>query len=123
MKCQTKEYGELPTLHIDTGQGGGFAELRPYTEATVFVVVSDESDAKAGRQKDRVVKILNHLLALYQLVTQDPWVIPIDPQLDLYLIDDALGAVPADLVQAQADQLLLPPVPIIRETPSRPRLV
>jgi len=107
MTCQTKDYGEVPTLHIDTSQAGGFAELRPYTEATVFVTLPAEVDGQKGRQKARVMKILNHFLGLYRLVTQDPWVVPIDHELDLYLIDDAVGAVPEHLRNASADQVLL----------------
>jgi|GEM_PF-6234201 len=107
MTCQTKGYGEVPTLHIDTSQAGGFTELRPYTEVTVFLAVSDESQAREARQKVRVTKILNHFLAMYRLVTQDPWVISIDPELDLYLIDNAIGTVPEHLRQAPADQVLL----------------
>jgi hypothetical protein len=107
MACETKGYGEVPTLHIDTSQAGGYAELRPYTEVTVFLGVSDEGQARGARQKVRVFKILNHFLALYRLVTQDPWVDSIDPELDLYLIDDAIGIVPKHLREAPADQVLL----------------
>lgn len=102
MTCQTHEYGEVPTLRIDTGQTGGFGELRPYTEMTVFVVLSEESHAQDDTQKTRVMRILNHFLALYRLVTQDPWVNAIDPELDLYLIDDAVGAVPEALWSSSA---------------------
>lgn len=107
MICETKGYGKVPTLHIDSSQEGGFVELRPYTEVTVFTAVSEESQARWARQKARVIKILNHFLALYRLVTQDPWVISIDPELDLYLTDNAIGTVPKHLQEAPADQILL----------------
>jgi hypothetical protein len=51
--------------------------------------------------------ILNHFLGLYRLVTQDPWVVPIDHELDLYLIDNATGAVPKHLQGMPADEVLL----------------
>jgi len=107
MTCETKGYGEVSTLHIDTSQAGGFAELRPYTEMTVFLVVSEESQAGGTKQKPRVIKILNHFISLYRLITQDPWVGSIDPELDLYLVDGAIGSVPEPLREAPADQVLL----------------
>lgn len=107
MTCETRDYGELPTLHIDTSEAGGFTELRPYTEVTVFLVMAAEADGRRGKQKARVIRILNHFLALYRLVTQDPWVVPIDADLDLYLIDDAVGSIPEHLRNAPPDQVLL----------------
>jgi hypothetical protein len=107
MTCVTKDYGELPTLHIDTSQAGGFSELRPYSEVTVFATMATQADGQKGKQKARVIEILNHFLSLYRLVTQDPSVTPIDPELDLYLIDDAVGTIPEHLRNAPADNVLM----------------
>lgn len=39
MTCNTKAYGEVPTLHIDTGPTGGYSELRAYSEVTIFIII------------------------------------------------------------------------------------
>lgn len=107
LKCRTVSRGELPTLAIDTSATGGFTELRPFTEVTVFVVVATEADTEVGRQRTRVMGVLNHFLNQYRLVTQDPWVRPVDHELDLYLIDDAVGRIPESLRSATTSDVLL----------------
>ena len=71
MTCQTNGYGEVPTLRIDTSPTGGFTELRPYTEITVFVAVSDADQTRDRKQKPRLMKILNHFVSIYRLSA--PW--------------------------------------------------
>jgi len=44
MTCNTKAYGEVPTLHIDTGPTGGFSERRAYSEVIVFTVIPGGPD-------------------------------------------------------------------------------
>ncbi len=107
----TDRSDQIPTLHIDCSETGGFAELRPYTEVIVFVTVADEAQALWKVQKSRVIQVLNHFLALYRIVTQDPWVFPIDDELDLYLVDSAMGAVPNDMQESPPDQVLLTLLP------------
>lgn len=96
MKCVVPSIGrEISTLSIDTTHTGGFTELRPYTEITMFVVLPDlPVGAALVEHRARVVTVLNHFLTVYRLLTQDPWVVPINDQLDLYLVDDAVAVVP-----------------------------
>jgi hypothetical protein len=101
MLCETPVYGNLPTLRIDTGLDGGCAELRPYTEMYVFV-----SDVVAADQLlPRVFAIVNNFIGLYRLVTQDPWVIQVDRELDIYLVDRAVATVPEDLRTKSCEEL------------------
>lgn len=102
MTCETRDGRTVPTLRVDTSVAGGCAEVRPYTEITVFV-----SDAvRRGEQRTRTFRILNHFLDLYRLVTQDPWVVPIDPELDVYLIDSAVAAVPEEHRNQTCEEIL-----------------
>ncbi len=107
MTCVVPTIGEIPTLSIDTTLDGGYAELRPYTEATVFIALREVPDAKAlSEHRARMTSVLNHFLTMYRLVTQDPWVVPINLALDIYLIDDAVGQVPDALRDSPAEELL-----------------
>src|SRR5438034_8412765 len=49
MTCETRDGRTVPTLRVDTGAAGGCAEVRAYTEITLFV-----SDAvPRGEQRAR----------------------------------------------------------------------
>jgi len=107
MTCVSDELGEVPTLSFDTTQNGGYAELRPYTEATVFVTLPRVPSAEqVAAQKERVGKVLNHFLTMYRLVTQDPWVVPLNLSLDVYLQDDSIGRVPDQLASRPPAEIL-----------------
>lgn len=108
MTCVSTTLGEIPTLSIDTTLNGGYAELRPYSEATVFVTLpAVPGGEQIAQQKDRVGKVLNHFLTMYRLVTQDPWVVSLNLELDVYLVDTSIGRVPAELAT-------LPPAEVLR---------
>ena len=107
MTCDSPTLGEIPTLSVDTTLDGGYAELRPYTEATVFVALSAApAPTETARHKERVGRVLNHFLTMYRLVTQDPWVIPVNLALDVYLVDDSIGRVPEELKSRPAAKIL-----------------
>lgn len=107
MTCVVPTVGEIPTLSIDTTLDGGYAELRSYTEITVFLALREVPDAKAlSDHRARMTAVLNHFLTMYRLVTQDPWVVPVNLELDIYLIDDAVGQVPEGLRDAPPGELL-----------------
>jgi len=107
MTCVSEKYGEVPTLHIDTGRTGGFSELRPYTEVAVFIVVNGELSAPPSPEsKDRAFRVLNHFLDIYSMITQDPYVRRIDRELDIYLIDFAVASVPPEIAQKPARAIL-----------------
>lgn len=102
--ASSKTGEEVPTLHIDTGPDGGFAELRGYTEIAVFVVV-EQGQALSDSSKARALEVLNHFLDSYRLVTQDPYVHGIDTELHPYLVDYGVGTLPEHLASRPARKI------------------
>jgi len=92
MTCQTEDYGEVPTLHIDNAATGGFSELRTYTEVNIFIVTTESDDARLAVSKARSFEVLNHFIDIYRLVTQDPYVYRVGEEFDTYLVDYCLGS-------------------------------
>ena len=95
---------DVPTLRLSNG--GGFSELRPYTEITVFTVVTDESTPISETAKSRTFEVLNHFIDVYRLITQDPHVFSLDKKMDLYLVDYSLCKIPQDLTQSDTEGIL-----------------
>jgi len=106
MTCPTKAHVEVPTLSIDSGQEGGFSELRAYTEITIFIVISEFNNKISDTFKDRAFQTLNHFLDVYRIITQDPYVYRIDDELDIYLVDYSIGAVPQEYQNSPAATIL-----------------
>lgn len=106
MTCKTKDYREIPTLHINTGSTGGFSELRPYTEIVIFIITTEVNNSLLTGPKARAFEVLNHFIDIYRLITQDPYVYRIDEEFDTYLVDYSLGTVPPELETASAVDIL-----------------
>lgn len=106
MTCMTKDYGEIPTLHIDTGASGGFTELRAYTEVIVFVITTEEGGSLLAASKARTFEVLNHFIDTYRLITQDPYVYRIGEEFDTYVVDYSLGNVPSEYESGSPTDIL-----------------
>jgi hypothetical protein len=94
MTCKTKGFGEVPTLHIDTGPTGGFSELRAYSELSVFIAIEKDHDPFSSRAKARIFDVLNNFIDIYRIITQDPYIHRIDEEFDTYLVDYSAGVIP-----------------------------
>lgn len=106
MTCETKGFGEVPTLHIDTGQTGGFTELRAYSELTVFIAIEKDHDPFSSSAMARIFEVLNNFLDIYRIITQDPYVHRIDGELDTYLIDYSAGVIPEKYHDSSSGDIL-----------------
>ena len=106
MTSESKAFGKIPTLRINTASAGGYSELRAYTEVTIFIVIRAGRDPLSLESKDRAFQVLNHFIDIYRLITQDPYVHRIDQALDTYLVDYSIGAIPENLRSASAGDIL-----------------
>jgi hypothetical protein len=106
MTCKTRGYGDVPTLHIDTGSKGGFSELRAYSELTVFIVIEKDHDPFSTSAKARIFEVLNNFLDIYRIITQDPYVHRIDEEFDTYLVDYSAGTIPQQYHGSSAGNIL-----------------
>jgi hypothetical protein len=106
MTCETKGFGEVPTLHIDTGPTGGFSELRAYSELSVFIVIEKDHDPFSRRAKARIFDVLNNFIDIYRIITQDPYVHRIDGEFDTYLVDYSAGVIPKKYHDSSSGDIL-----------------
>ncbi len=88
---------EVPTLIINRAKNGGFTELKSYTEIDMLLLINDIDNVNESILKNRISDNLNHFINIYRLITQDPYILKIDFELDLYIMDIRIAEFPANL--------------------------
>lgn len=104
MTCVLADGREIPSLFLRTGPNPAFSEMRPYSEAILFLLAADTPDSATLVR--RAFCRLNHFLDVYRAVTQDPYVHQLDPELDVTIVGFARAVLPAGMETLAAAEAL-----------------